>query len=215
MNKSLKEQHYDDLAKSVDTLDDAWQVLSITMGNLLESVLVPLTPVIVGMINSVMQFFNLIKSNPLAQAVIVIGGLTLGFALLAGSLVTAEGAFIGFEALMPGFITSLYGAASGFMAISVAGAPLWAIVAAVAAISFAVYEVGKAFGWWSDVGTMLEAISAGVQRLWDAFINHPDVQAALTLISEAFTILWDAVQQAGQAVLDFFGINNAGSFGFE
>ena len=212
MNKALKEQHYDDLAKSVDTLDDAWQVLSITMGNLLESVLVPLTPVIVGLINGLMDFFNLIKTNPLAQAVAVIGGLTIGFVLLAGSMVTAEGAFIGFEALMPGFIGSLYSAASGFMAISWAGAPLWAIVAAVAAIAFAVYEVGIAFGWWKDVGSMLEAISAGVKRLWSAFINNPDVQAALTAISGALQVLWGWIVQAGQAILEFFGITTGGEF---
>ena len=50
MNKALKEQHYDELAKSVDNLDDAWQVLSVTLGNLLESILLPLTPAIVGII---------------------------------------------------------------------------------------------------------------------------------------------------------------------
>jgi len=212
MNKALKEQHYDELAKSVDTLDDAWQVLSITMGNLLESVLVPLTPVIVGILNGIMDFFNLIKSNPLAQGVVAIGGLAVGFGLLAGALFTAEGAFIGFEALMPGFIASLYGAASGFMAITVAGAPLWAIVAAVAAIAFAVYEVGIAFGWWKDVGSMLEAISAGAQRLWSAFINHPDVQAALEIISGALQVLWSWIVQAGQAILEFFGVTTSGEF---
>ena len=217
MNKSLKDQHYDDLAKSVDTLDDAWQVLSITLSNLLESIIVPLTPAIVGIVSAVTDVANFLKDAfagmpDWAKVGLGIAGLAIGFGLLAGSLVTAEGAFIGFEALMPGFIASLYGAASGFMAISIAGAPLWAIVAAVAAIAFAVYEVGKAFGWWKDVGTMLEAISAGASRLWSAFINHPDVQAAISMISSALSTLWGWIVQAGQAVLDFFNISSEGNF---
>ena len=69
MNKALKDQHYDELAKSVDTLDDAWQVLNVTMGNLLEQILVPLTPVIVGIVSAIgdvisgiMGFVNNLKS---------------------------------------------------------------------------------------------------------------------------------------------------------
>ena len=76
------------------------------------------------------------------------------------------------------------------------------------------YEVGIAFGWWSDVGTMFEAISAGAQRLWSAFVNHPDVQAAISAISSALSTLWSWIQQAGQAVMDFFGINSGGNFDF-
>jgi hypothetical protein len=83
-----------------------------------------------------------------------ITALAVGFGLLAGAISVAAAAEGGMMALMPGFITSLYGAASGFMAISIAGAPLWAIVAAVAAIAFAVYEVGKAFGWWCGHGDL-------------------------------------------------------------
>ena len=217
MNKSLKDQHYDDLAKSVDTLDDAWQVLSITLSNLLESIIVPLTPAIVGIVSAVTNVANFLKDAfagmpDWAKVGLGIAGLAIGFGLLAGAISVAAAAEGGMMALMPGFITSLYGAASGFMAISIAGAPLWAIVAAVAAIAFAVYEVGKAFGWWKDVGTMLEAISAGASRLWSAFINHPDVQAAIEVISNALSTLWSWITQAGQAILDFFNINNSGSF---
>ena len=215
MNKSLKEQHYDDLAKSVDTLDDAWKVLSITMSNLLEKVLVPLTPVIVTIVNGVTDFIDLIMNNPLAQAVTLIGGLTIGFALLAGAISITEG---GIAALvmgaMPGFIVSLYEAAAGFMAITVAGAPLWAIVAVVAAVALAVYELGIAFGWWSDVGTMIDAIWAGLNRLWSAFISHPDVQAFLAAMTVAWNWLSAAVGNAINWVMSFFQNNNSGNFDF-
>jgi len=215
MNKSLKEQHYDDLAKSVDTLDDAWKVLSITMSNLLERVLVPLTPVIVTIVNGVTDFIDLIMNNPLAQAVTLIGGLTIGFALLAGAISITEGGIAALVmGVMPGFIITLYEAAAGFMAITVAGAPLWAIVAVVAAVALAVYELGIAFGWWSDVGTMIDAIWAGLNRLWSAFISHPDVQAFLAAMTVAWNWLSAAVGQAINWVMSFFQNNNSGKFDF-
>ena len=212
MNGALKDQHYDELAKSVDNLDDAWQVLTISLSNLLEQVLVPLTPVILTIIDGITGFIDLIQNNAFVQGAVVIGGLAIGFALLAGAIAVAAMAEGGLMALMPGFIVSLYSAASGFMAITVAGAPLWAIVAAVAAIAFAIYEVGIAFGWWTDVGSMLDAISSGVMKLWNAFINHPDVQAAIEIISGAISVLWGWIQQAGQAIMDFFGISTSGDF---
>ena len=49
-------------------------------------------------------------------------------------------------------------------------------------------------------------------RLWSAFINHPDVQAAISAISNALQVLWGAIQTAGQAVLEFFGISTGGEF---
>jgi len=100
------------------------------------------------------------------------------------------------------------------MAISeyIALGPLLAIIAALAILAVAVYEVGKYFGWWDDVGSMLQAIWAGVQRLWAAFINHPDVQAAIQAISIAFGILCDWIGQAWNAILEFFNISQGGEF---
>jgi nitrate reductase gamma subunit len=55
-------------------------------------------------------------------------------------------------------------------------------IAAAVLVVAAIYEIGKAFGWWTDASSMMDALWAGVQRLWDAFINHPDVQAVLTAL---------------------------------
>ncbi|MBQ5908866.1 MAG: hypothetical protein IIW85_00885, partial [Bacteroidaceae bacterium] len=52
----------------------------------------------------------------------------------------------------------------------------------------------------------------GARRLWEAFINHPDVQAAISMISSALSTLWSWITQAGQAVMEFFGINSSGNF---
>lgn len=207
MNKSLKEQHYDELAKSVDTLDDAWQVLSITMGNLLEGVLVPLTPIIVGVVNGITNAITAIKDAfsglpDWAQIGIAIAAV----AISVGLVVSALG---GVGAIIPA-ITGLFGPL--IAVIGGISAPVLAVVAAIGLIVAAVYEVGKAFGWWNDVGSMLDAITAGLQRLWSAFISNPDVQAFIQGVIDGFTWLIDIVGQVGQAVLDFFGISSEGNF---
>lgn len=213
LNKSMEDMGYDDIAKDITNLDDAWGALTVTGGNLIASVLVPLTPIIVDIAEALMNAVNFVKDNGWAQGALLIGGLAVGFGLLAGALSVAAAAEGGMLALMPGFITSLYGAASGFMAITVAGAPLWAIVAAVAAIAVAVYEVGIYFGWWTDVSSMLAAIADGVRRLWEAFINSPQVQAAIQAIQSALQALWTFIQPLvnaiGEAFKNMFG--DAGS----
>lgn len=90
--------------------------------------------------------------------------------------------------------------------------PILAIAAAIAALIAVIYGIGVAFGWWNDVGSMIDAIWAGINRLWSAFINHPDVQATIEVISNALSTLWSWITQAGQAILEFFGVANNGEF---
>lgn len=205
MNKALKDQHYDELAKSVDSLDDAWQVLSITLSNLLETILLPLTPAIVGIINGFTSLIDGIKNawNGLPD----FAQLGIGIGIVAGAIVLIA------SVLWTTYIPAWIAAASATWA---AIAPVLPIVIAVGAaiglLVAAIFEVGKAFGWWSDVGGMFDAIKDGIMRMWDAFINHPDVQAAIQIISSALSTLWSLIQQAGQAILEFFGVSTGGEW---
>ena len=90
--------------------------------------------------------------------------------------------------------------------------PLVLVAVAAVALAVAVYEVGKAFGWWTDVSTMLDSIWAGVNRLWQAFINNPDVQAFLTAIGAAFNVVSGAVGNAVGWVSSFFNVSAPGNF---
>lgn len=194
LNQTMTNKGYEQTAKDITSLDEAWGALTVAGGNLIADVLIPITPLIVDMANALMGAIDFVKDNGWAQGALLIGALTIGFGLFAGALSIAAAAEGGLLALMPGFITSLYGAASGFMAITVAGAPLWAIVAVIAALALAVYEVGIYFGWWTDVGSMLAAISDGVRRLWEAFINSPQVQGAIRAVQNALNQLWVFIQ---------------------
>lgn len=200
MNKTLDDMGFTQTAQEIVTLDDAWAALTVTGSQLIQSVLVPITPIIISVVDAITNLVKYVKNNAWAQGSVLIGGLTLAFALFAGAVHASELGLAGFLAsVMPSFITSLYGAATGFMAITIAGAPLWAIVAVIAAIAFAVYEVGIAFGWWKDVGTMLEAIKNNIGRLWDAFINHPDVKATIKAIQDA----WSDLNESLKPVVDW------------
>ena len=90
--------------------------------------------------------------------------------------------------------------------------PLVLVAIAAVALAVAVYEVGKAFGWWTDVSSMIDAIWAGIQRLWSAFINHPDVQAILSVMSQAWNVLSSAIGTAINWVMSFFTNNSSGKF---
>ena len=107
------------------------------------------------------------------------------------------------------FEASLLPAIAASWALMAPWLPWIALGAAIVAV---IYEIGKAFGWWDDASGMLDAISAGLNRLWEAFINNPDVQAFIQAMNDAWTALSSAVQPAIDAVLSFFGVNMSGNF---
>lgn len=194
LNKTMENMGYEQTAKDITNLDEAWTALSIAGGRLLADVIIPLTPAFMAVTDAIIGAIDFVKDNGWAQGAILIGGLAIAIGLFAGALTIAMAAEGGLMALMPGFITSLWGVAGAFMGISVAGAPLWAILAVIAAIAFAVYEVGIYFGWWTDIGSMLAALSDGVRRLWEAFVNSPQVQGAIKMVQGALNDLWTFLQ---------------------
>ena len=207
INGALKQQHYDVLAQSVDNLDDAWSVLSITLSNLLESILVPLTPAIASVVLGITDAINGIKSAwdslpDWSKVAIGIGAVAIAAGILVPALAAVE------LASLP-LVGTLMGIAGAITTISL---PVVAAVAAIALLVVAIYEVGKAFGWWHDVGSMIDAISTGLQEMWNAFVNHPDVQALIQAISSGWEWLSGAIGRAWQAVLDFFGVSSSSNF---
>lgn len=140
-----------------------------------------------------------VASGPMIDIVTGVGQMATGFTALKTAF---EGTAIATAIAEEGFWSV---AASELAALW----PILAIIAALIAIGVAVYEVGKYFGWWTDVGSMIDAVWAGVQRLWSAFINHPDVQAMLSVMSQAWNWLSGAVMNALKWVLSFFNDGNS------
>lgn len=133
----------------------------------------------------------------------------------AAKIANAEGstaAGIGNAILTSGFITSAAAAWSAAVAFIAATWPLWVIVGAILAVVAVIYELGKAFGWWHDAGSMIDAVRAGIMRLWNAFINHPDVQALIAGLSQAWEAVQSAIGWVIDSIMNFFNINAGGNF---
>lgn len=75
--------------------------------------------------------------------------------------------------------------------------PITGVIIIILALAVAVYEVGKAFGWWNNLGDVLAAVSAGVKRLWSAFMNDPNVKAIVNGMVNA----WNSLMQVLNPVI--------------
>ena len=154
------------------------------------------------------QFLGFLKLETMLDSAATI--LNTGTKILNGE--ASGGAAIANALLGESFMASAaaaWSAAAGFLA---ATWPLLVIVGVIALVVYAVYELGKSFGWWTDVSSMIDAIKAGIMRLWDAFINHPDVQALIQGLTDIWNALSGAVAAVGGAVMEFFNINTGGNF---
>ena len=204
MNKTLRDMGFEQSAQEIVTLDDAWAALTVTGSKLIQSILVPITPIIITVVEMITWMVEALQSAwssmpDWAKAAVTIGVLStalvgLGIVIL-GSVIPAitasANSFVTYIAKALDVEIANMGLAASFLAVAraILKNPLTWVVVALVAIAVAIYEVGKAFGWWKDVGTMLEAIKNNIGRLWDAFINHPDVKATIKAIQDAWSDL--------------------------
>jgi len=214
MNKTLDDMGFTQTAQEIVTLDDAWAALTVTGSKLIQSILVPITPIIITVVEMITWMVEALQSAwssmpDWAKAAVTIGVLStalvgLGIVIL-GSVIPAIAAsatsFVTYIAGVLGVEIANMGLAASFLAVAgaILANPLTWVVVALVAIAVAIYEVGKAFGWWKDVGTMLEAIKNNIGRLWDAFINHPDVKATIKAIQDA----WSDLNESLKPVVDW------------
>lgn len=214
MNKTLSDMGFEQSAQEIVTLDDAWAALTVTGSKLIQSILVPITPIIITVVEMITWMVEALQSAwssmpDWAKAAVTIGVLStalvgLGIVIL-GSVIPAIAAsatsFVTYIAGVLGVEIANMGLAASFLAVAgaILANPLTWVVVALVAIAVAIYEVGKAFGWWKDVGTMLEAIKNNIGRLWDAFINHPDVKATIKAIQDA----WSDLNESLKPVVDW------------
>lgn len=236
LNNTLGEMGFTDTAKDITTLDEAFSALSVIGGQLLRDVLVPITPTLISIVegaitatDGIRGFVSIVQSawNGLpdwAQISLAVTGLGIAFAVV-GTIIMST--------YVPGMVASMISTMNWIAtalgaqvsAITLSGAftvlagavwsalaPLLPFIAAAVLLAVAVFEVGKSFGWWHDIGSMIDAITSNIGRLWNAFINHPDVQAAISIISKALGDLINWVGNAGREVLKFFGISTGSNW---
>lgn len=118
---------------------------------------------------------------------------------------TATSAYSLAVGVLTGEITLVAAAQKVWNAVMAAN-PIGLVIVALAALALAVYEVGKYFGWWKDIPSMLSSVWAGIQRLWSAFINNPDVQGFIKGLGDAWKSVTSALGPVISAVMNFFGV---------
>lgn len=199
INAALEDKGFVQTAQDIVTLEDATQALEVAGGQLLSKFLIPLTPILLNLtdvvLNTVDVFSGFIDGignawNSLpdwAKGALEVGGFTIAVGLLA-------------EALRVKYLTSIKDAITatkGFFTVFF-DTGLGPYVLVIAAIAIAVYEVGKAFGWWTDVSSMIDAITAGLTRLWSAFIHNPNVVGTIKTIGGLFNWLGETLGPLGR-----------------
>ena len=202
--KTANEEYKHSWAGLQAQVDIAKGRLERLAGEVLLPVLVPALEVAGRVLNWLGDTISAVMNGPLGGLVSAIGAVMAGFALLVPAVMAIEGAMALYTASLAPAITATWALLSPWL-------PFIAIGAAIIAI---VYEIGVAFGWWTDVGSMIDAIWAGIQRLWSAFINHPDVQGLLSALTVAWNWLVPAVTGVVNAVLRFFGVTSSSNFDF-
>ena len=202
--KTANEEYKKSWAGLQAQLDIAKGRLERLAGEVLLPVLIPALEVAGRVLNWLGDTISAVMDGPLGGLVSAIGAVVAGFALVVPAIMAIQGAMALYTASLAPAITATWALLSPWL-------PFIAIGAAIVAL---IYEIGKAFGWWSDVGSMVDAIWAGIQRLWSAFINHPDVQGFLSALTAAWNWLVPAVSGVVNAVLRFFGVTSSSNFDF-
>lgn len=200
--KNANEEYKNSWAGLHEQLDMATGKLMRVAGQVFLPVFIPAIKAAGDVLDWLGGIFDSVMKGPLGGFISIIGTVAAVIALAIPAYMALSAAFT--------FVTGPAFAAA--TAIWAALSPLLPFIAIGAAIVFIIFEIGKAFGWWTDASSMIDAIGAGLQRLWNAFINHPDVQAAIKAISDAMKWLWDAIVGTIGAIMEFFGISTGGEF---
>ena len=185
-----------------DQIDIAKGKLEVLAGKVFLPVLIPAMEAASRVLDFLSETLSGLMNGPLGTIISVVGSAAGALVLLLAG-VAAVSAGMGF------FTASLFPAIAASWALIAPWLPFIAIGAAAVAL---IYEIGKAFGWWTDASSMMDAVWSGLQRLWDAFINHPDVQAVIQGITDAWNWLYPVIMDVVGAVMDFLGLNESGSF---
>lgn len=202
--KTANEEYKKSWAGLQAQLDIAKGRLERLAGEVLLPVLIPALEVAGRVLNWLGDTISAVMDGPLGGLVSAIGAVVAGFALVVPAIMAIQGAMALYTASLAPAITATWALLSPWL-------PFIAIGAAIVAL---IYEIGKAFGWWTDASSAIDAVWAGIQRLWSAFINHPDVQGFLSLMAQAWNWLVPAVTGVVNAVLRFFGVSSSSNFDF-
>ena len=202
--KTANEEYKKSWAGLQAQLDIAKGRLERLAGEVLLPVLIPALETAGRVLNWLGDTISAVMDGPFGGLVSAVGAVVAGFALVVPAVMAVQGAMTLYEASLLPAITATWALISPWL-------PFIAIGAAIVAL---IYEIGVAFGWWTDVSSMVDAIWAGIQRLWSAFISHPDVQGFIQSLIPVWNWLQYTIASVIKWVQSFFQNNSGQKFDF-
>ena len=202
--KTANEEYKKSWAGLQEQLDIAKGRLERLAGEVLLPVLIPALETAARVLSWVGDVVQGVMDGPFGGLVSVIGTAAAAFALAVPAFVAISGAINLIK----------LSAIPAAIALWEMVAPLLPFIIIGAAVAYAIYEIGKAFGWWTDVSSMVDAIWAGIQRLWSAFISHPDVQGFISAMIPVWNWLQYTIASVIKWVQSFFQNNSGEKFDF-
>ena len=171
-------------------------------GEVLLPVLIPAIQTAARVLDWLGNVIESLINGPFGGLISVVGAAAAAFALAVPAYMAVSGAITLLTATAIPAATALWAMV----------APLLPFIALGAAVAYVVYSIGKAFGWWTDVSSMLDAVWAGIQRLWSAFINHPDIKGFINGISKAWKAMQPYINLIIKWVKSFFKVSGKRDF---
>lgn len=199
--KNANEAYKNSWAGLQDQLTRGLEKIKRLFGEIFLPIVKPAINAVITVLSALGNAISSIMSGPLSGFVSII-------AIVGTGLVLAVPAVMALSSSM-GFLTSsLIPAITASWALISPWLPFIAIGAAVVGV---IYAIGAAFGWWNDLGSMIDAIGVGISRLWDAFMGSEAVQQVLAWLNSGISQLWKWVMQLWTALTGAFGGETQGN----
>lgn len=213
LNASMDQLGITETARQVTNLDDAWAVLNVAMSQLLTEIIVPLTPLIAGV---VLAFADLANAVTNWWASMPDGAR---IALITAALTALSYVIISYV------ISSFVALQAEVAALEIELIPLIATILAVAAVvavvTLAIFEVGKALGWWTDGASAMQVVGDALRGVFNNISEclRTVYNGFMQVASPALTAFWKSftqmVQPLGDALMNVYNslMNVGDAFG--
>ncbi len=203
---------YDEVIDGADDAKLAMQNMKIALGEIGNTIMTMLSPIIQSVSEHIKSFAEKWKSlSPEVQKVIiVIGGLVAAIGpvlIIIGKLMSSVGAIMTYGPKLVTMFGTVKTALSGLFTFIAANPIILVITAIIAAVIF----LWNKCEWFRNlVMAMFEAIKQVVSVVWNAIVQYfqqawANIQAVWSVVQPYFMALWEGIKQVFSVVASVLG----------
>lgn len=198
INKTMDELGITETAQQVTNLDDAWQVLNVSMSHLLTEIIIPFVPVLVGLIDAFADAANAVSSFVKNLP----DGAKIGLVAAAIGILATAILMKAIPAIQALIIELLVGQSTLLPLIITFGE----VALVAAALALVIYEVGKAMGWWTDYGSAMQVIGDALRNMFNQIVAclQTVYNGFMQIVNPVIQQFWNELVQAVQPLTKHF-----------